>query len=111
MMRAVSAACEEAAAQYGGTLLRHQLDAAALLSALSAAASGIAERLGDDSVGAVVEFATAAHAILRMLFVPAGSMRLDYLLCRLAAEDPEWIDPLKRRADWLVGRKQTENGH
>ena len=33
---------------------------------------------------------------------PVGaSNRLDYLLCRVAYKQPDWIEPLKRRKSWL----------
>jgi len=33
---------------------------------------------------------------------PVGaSNRLDYLLCRIAYQQPDWIEPLKRRKSWL----------
>ena len=32
---------------------------------------------------------------------PVGANRLDYLLCRIASQQPDWIEPLKRRMSWL----------
>ena len=32
---------------------------------------------------------------------PVGANRLDYLLCRIANQQPDWIEPLKRRKSWL----------
>lgn len=32
---------------------------------------------------------------------PVGANRLDYLLCRISVQQPDWIEPLKRRKSWL----------
>jgi len=37
-----------------------------------------------------------------LICTPVGSSnRLDYLLCDLANQQPDWIEPLKRRMSWL----------
>lgn len=36
-----------------------------------------------------------------LIGTPFGSNRLDYLLCGIAHQQPDWIEPLKRRKSWL----------
>src|SRR5690606_14595387 len=36
-----------------------------------------------------------------LCFTPLGGNRLEYLLCRIASQQPDWIEPLKRRMSWL----------
>ena len=37
-----------------------------------------------------------------LICTPVGSSnRLDYLLCGIANREPDWIEPLKRRKNWL----------
>lgn len=36
--------------------------------------------------------------------------RADYLLCRLAAKQPDWIETMKRRKHWLALAQEDEEG-
>lgn len=53
-----------------------------------------------------------SYAILRTLRTLYGSgsfrARADYLLCRLAAQQPDWIETMKRRKHWLASVQKDE---
>lgn len=60
--------------------------------------------------GVVSQLCSALLLTLRTLY-GSGSItaRADYLLCRLAAEQPDWIETMKRRQHWLSVVREVEN--
>ena len=103
VLRAVALACKEAADvrsdlpdlpefTAGTEYLRH----------MSALIEYRARNLAPTAYDTAVEICSGLLQSGRALIgTPFGSNRLDYLLCGIANQQADWIEPLKRRKRWL----------
>lgn len=69
-----------------------------------------ASTLHEEAYDVVSQLCSALLLTLRTLY-GSGSFhpRADYLLCRLAAKQPDWIETMKRRQHWLALVQEVEN--
>lgn len=70
-----------------------------------------ASTLHESAYGVVSELCSGLLTTLRTLYGGGGiHARADYLLCRLAAKQPDWLDTMKRRKHWLASVQEEGLG-
>lgn len=110
ILRAVALAYKEAADNWSDLPDFPEFAAGTeLFRATSALLEYRAKNLAPTAYDTVVEICSGLLQSGRALIgAPFGSPRLDYLLCRIANQQAGWIEPLKRRKNWL-GERRTDN--
>lgn len=104
MLRAISCALQEAHAEKAF----FQAGERGFLESAASACADSARNLADGAYGTAVDIAKGLFTAGRALYgCPFGSIRLDYLLCRIAHKQGDWMAPLKRRTAWLRVEVET----
>lgn len=104
ILRAVALACEEAADSRSDLPDLPEFAAGTeFLRASSALIAYRAKNLAPTAYDVTVEICSGLlHSGRALVGTPiGGSNRLDYLLCRIANKQADWVEPLKRRKSWL----------
>lgn len=103
ILRAVALAYEEAANSWSDLPdLPEFAMGTEFFRATSAAIEYRAKNLAPTAYDLIAEICSGLlHSGRALIGTPVGSNRLDYLLCGIAHQRPDWIEPLKRRESWL----------
>ena len=106
ILRAVALAYEEAANSWSDLPnLPEFAMGTEFLRATSALIEYRAKNLAPTAYDLIAEICSGLlHSGRALIGTPFGSNRLDYLLCCIAHQQPDWTKPLKRRKSWLGPR-------
>ena len=80
-----------------------------LVNTLADGAEWRARNLDREGYDVVSELSHGILLTLRTLY-GAFHPRADYLVCRLAFQQPDWIDTMKRRQHWLAAVQEDKEG-